>query len=236
MARLSPVALISPSCRLCCLAFLSSACLLMSPLTACVASIILVALIQCEGIGLGRILREASFLLWLAAFSLLIQGLDISGGLRLNRDGLEASSAYCARLLAAYLAGRLFYAATTRAELRDAATRAARIFPGRAGSDVGLALSLVLGSLPLIVEEWRESLEAARARAMPKRPGFARSATLLTAYLRRLMFRSLSLPEALAARGWSGDRHLRSRPWLTRDYLSVLFCGALLLGTVLRIV
>jgi energy-coupling factor transporter transmembrane protein EcfT len=208
----------------------------MAPVAACICALFLVGLLISEGLDLAKILREASFLIWLAAFTVLVQGLDFRGGIRLNEDGLKAALAYCARLLAAYLAGRLFYAATTRSELRDAATRIVRILPGRARSDVGLVLSLVLGFLPLIVDEWRSSLEAAHARGMPKRPGLGRSATLLSAFLRRLMLAALSLPEALAARAWAGTRVVLRTEWRFRDYAAVCSTSLLLILAILHVV
>ena len=236
MARIGPVSRLEPSCRLLCLALISSACLFMSPPAAGLCALALIVLLTREGLRPSKIVREASFLLWFAAFSIVVQGLDFLGGVHLSREGLAAALAYCARLLAAYLAGRLFYAATTRSELRDAATRIVRILPGRARSDVGLAFSLVLGFLPLIVDEWRLSLEAARARGLTKKAGITRSSALLSAFLRRLMLAALSLPEALAARAWSGDRRIAESAWRVREYGALVLSGATLIAATLRIV
>jgi len=208
----------------------------MSPAAACALVLALSILLYREGLRPWKLMKEASFLLWLAAFTLIVQGLDLRGGPRLSEEGLRAALAYCARLFAAYAAGRLFYAATTRSELRDAATRIARVFPGRAKSDIGLVFSLVLGFIPLIVDEWRSSLEAGRARGMSRRPGFAGSVALLAAFLRRLMLAALAVPEALAARAWTGDRAIARESWRGRDFTCLALAAAILAAAALRIV
>ena len=77
---------------------------------------------------------------------------------------MEAALAYFARLVAAFLTGRVFYASTTRSELREAATEAARLVPGEGKRRIGLGLSLILGFVPLIVDEWRSTVEAAKSQ------------------------------------------------------------------------
>jgi energy-coupling factor transporter transmembrane protein EcfT len=143
---------------------------------------------------------------------------------------------YGLKLLAAFLAGRLFYASTRMSELRDAATRIVRMIPFLRRFDIGLSLSLVLGNVPLIFEEWRDSLEAARSRGLSRRPVIALQARLLAAFLRRLMLRAIAIPQALAARGWSKDRHLTPASWKTRDRLAMLVCCAAFIGALLRLV
>jgi len=218
MAGLGPVSSLAPSARLLALLLLSSALFMMPPAAAALFAVFFAALLVKEGIAPARLLRESLFLLWMAALALALQGLSFTHGLRLDREGLAAAMGYSARLLAAFWAGRLFYAATTRVELRDAVTAAVRRLPGKARGDVGLALFLVLGFLPRIVEEWRASRDAAASRALPKRPGFSQSAALLSAFLRRLMLMSLDVPEALRARAWSSGRRVRPIHWRIRDY------------------
>lgn len=236
MARVAPISSLAPSCRLLCLALVSSASLLAGPATAGIAASVFFAFLLLEGMRAGDILKEASFLLWFAAFTILIQGLDFRGGPRILGEGLRSALGYCARLLAAYLAGRLFYAATTRSELRDAATRIVRFLPGRARSDAGLALSLVLGFMPLIIEEWSSSVEAGRARGLSRKLGFSGYAALISAFLRRLMLSALALPDALAARAWSGGRVVASEAWRPADCFSVALATAFLISAALRIV
>ncbi len=204
----------------------------MSPLATALFAIAFALLIIKEGIPASRLLRESVFLLWMGAFALAIQGLDFSDGFSMNREGLVTAMGYSARLLAAFWAGRLFYAVTSRVELRDAVTAAVRRLPGKARGDAGLALFLVLGFLPRIIEEWKASLEAAASRALPKRPGFSHVAALLSAFLRRLMLMSLDVPEALRARAWSGGRRVRPIRWKGRDYL---VCAVAVLSTALSL-
>ena len=158
MARLGSASKLTPSSRLLCLALFSSATFLMSAPAAGICAAILVLLVLGEGVGPGRLLRDSLFLAWLGLFAALAQGLDFTRGIRLEVGGLLAAAEYCLRLATAFLAGRLFYASTTRAELREAATRAAKLLPGPGRRDLGLALSLVLGFMPLIAEEWRSTL------------------------------------------------------------------------------
>jgi energy-coupling factor transporter transmembrane protein EcfT len=87
--------------------------------------------------------------------------------------------------------------------------------------DLGLAFSMVLGYLPLIVEEWQASMEAARSRGMPKRPGIQQQAAFIIAFIRRLMLSAISVPEALLARAWSRDRFLSTSQWKLRDSIAV---------------
>ncbi|HOX32814.1 MAG TPA: energy-coupling factor transporter transmembrane component T [Spirochaetales bacterium] len=240
MARLGSASKLAPSSRLLCLALFSSASFLMSAPAAGTCAAILILLVLGEGVGPLRLLRDSLFLAWLGLFAALAQGLDFTEGIRLEVGGLRAAAEYCLRLATAFLAGRLFYASTTRAELREAATRAATLLPGRGRRDLGLSLSLVLGFMPLIAEEWRSTLEAAKARGIRfgkgAGAGLQPGAALLTAYLRRLMLAAVYLPEALAARGWRGEGGVSFRRWKGRDYITVAALSALLAITALHVV
>ena len=213
----------------------------MSPLASVVLAAALFLLVLGEGVPAQAVARESLFLIWLGAFAVLAQGFDLADGIRVNETGMEAALAYFARLVAAFLAGRIFYASTTRSELREAATEASRLIPGEGKRRIGLGLSLILGFVPLIVDEWRATVEAAKARAMPlglggRRGSLARSAALLEAYLRRLMLAAVQMPEALEARAWSGDRIAQARRWKAGDYASVLALSIISVLSILRIV
>jgi energy-coupling factor transporter transmembrane protein EcfT len=225
---------LDPACRLICLALISSATLFASAPFAAIVACGSVAALRFEGIGLLRILRESVFILGFALFAGLLRML----GVERAEPAVLASGAgiYGLKLLAAFLAGRLFYASTRMSELRDAATRIVRMIPFLRRFDIGLSLSLVLGNVPLIFEEWRDSLEAARSRGLSRRPVIALQARFLAAFLRRLMLRAIAIPQALAARGWSKDRHLTPASWETRDRLAMLVCCAAFIGTLLRLV
>jgi energy-coupling factor transporter transmembrane protein EcfT len=233
--RRGPAASLDPACRLLCLAFLSSASLFASlPFAAAIALAAIVLLIL-EGMSPVSILRESAFVL---VFALLTAALRLFGkeGSLAEEAALTGSAIYGLKLLAAFLAGRLFYASTRPSELRDAATRIARRIPILRRFDIGLGLSLILGYIPLIFDEWRGSLEAARSRALPSRPGIVQQSRLLIAFLRRLMLRAVILPEALSARGWSISRGVAQSTWRVRDSVSLMLSIAIFFGALLRIV
>jgi energy-coupling factor transporter transmembrane protein EcfT len=233
--RLSAASL-DPACRLICLALLSSASLFASFPFAAIVAFSAFFFLRLEGISLSNILRESAFIL---VFALITAALRVFGG---NREpvapyAVAADSAlYGLKLLSAFLVGRLFYASTTLSELRDAATRIARRIPFLRRFDVGLSLSLVLCYIPLIFDEWRDSLEAARSRGMPRRPDIEQQSRFLTAFLRRLMLRATALPQALVARGWSKDRGIAPSHWKARDSVAALICCLAFAGASLHLV
>jgi energy-coupling factor transporter transmembrane protein EcfT len=231
-----PAASLDPSCRLLCLALLSSASLFASWPFAASLTLCALVLLRLEGLRVAKALRESAFIL---VFALLTAVLRLFGnGESLARpEALAAgSAAYCLRLLAAFLSGRLFYASTRPSELRDAATRIARRIPFLRRFDLGLGLSLVLGYIPLIFDEWRASSEAAASRGLPRRPGIGGRSRFIAAFLRRLMLHAVALPEALVARGWSAERGLAPSTWRRRDSLALLASASAFLGALLRIV
>jgi energy-coupling factor transporter transmembrane protein EcfT len=233
-----PVSSLDPACRLLCLALISSSALFASLGAALGASIALVVLLALEGMKPARVAREAAFLLPFILFAGLLECVDIGpgAGFSLSLSVPIETPLLGARLLAGYLGGRLYYASTSVSETRDAATRIVRRLPGLSRTDLGFAFSLVLGFVPLIVEEWKASMEAARSRAYGRSSGFRGAALLVAAYLRRLMLRAVAVPEALAARGWDGERGVEPAPWRTRDYLAAASCVALLAILALRVV
>jgi energy-coupling factor transporter transmembrane protein EcfT len=204
-------------------------------LSAFLLAACLVGLLRIEGASLRGLLRDAAFILSLSLATFLIEGLSLEGGLHLALGGLLTSALRDGlRLAASFAAGRLFYATTRTSELREAAEDSFRFLPGRAGSEIALALLLALSFIPLILREWKASRLAARARGAPKRPGLEASSVFLAAFLRRLMLGSLALPEALAARGWTGGASKRlRRSWRLYDYCALLILCAGLGGLML---
>lgn len=234
-ARRGPVSALAPSARLLGLLLSSAAVFFMGPRGSGPLSLALLCLLIAEGQKPRALLRDALFVLSLAGATLLIEGLSFEAGPRLDFARLLPGAARDAlRLAASFEAGRLFYTTTRSSELREAAEDSCRLLPGSLGSEIGLSLLLVLSFLPLILDEWRASLLAARARGLPRRPGLKASAELLSSFLRRLMLRSLALPEALAARGWTGGAEGRGRParrpWAAYDYIAIAVSGVCLLG------
>lgn len=234
MALAGPSSL-DPSTRLLSLALLSSATLIASWPFAAAASALALGFLALEGVRPAKALKESAFVLAFALFAAVARlwGRGEAAGL----GALAGESAvYALKLLAAFLLGRLFYASTRLLELRDACTRLTRRIPLLRRFDTGLALSLVIGYLPLIFGEWKASLEAARSRGMPKRPSMGIQAAFLAAYIRRLMLTAVSLPEALVARGWTKDRGLCPLSLRKRDFFVLSFSLVALLGASLRLV
>jgi energy-coupling factor transporter transmembrane protein EcfT len=233
VARLGPVSSFDPACRLVCLALLSSASLFSGALFASLLAIVAVFLLVGEGLSPGSLLRESLFV---AFFALLSAALRFVGQSHMDSSLVSDALLYGLRLLAAFLAGRLFYASTTVSELRDAATRITRLVPFARRMDIGLGLSMVIGFIPLVFEEWRSSLEAARSRGMARRQNLSRIAIVVTAFLRRLMLRAVATPEALVARGWTRDRGIAPSRWRARDTLALVVCSFLAIAAMLHVV
>jgi energy-coupling factor transporter transmembrane protein EcfT len=236
MARLGPVSSLDPSCKLLCLALLSSASLLARPASAAVLAIAAIVLLVSEGVRLSTVARDSSFVL---AFAIVTAFLRLLGDTQASEGSwtiVGGAAAYCLKLLAAFMAGRLFYATTGVSELRDAATRFARRLPGLRRFDLGLGISMVIGFIPAIFDEWNSSLEAARSRGMRRRPGLSRQAQFIAAVLRRLMLRAVATPEALMARGWYRERGLAASRWKKIDTAVSISCLGILAASILRIV
>lgn len=221
--RLRPVSSLVPSFRLLALLLCSTAVFFMGWPSAFLLTALLAGLLILEGLSLCSLIKDAVFVLSLALATFLIEGLSLEGGLHLASGGLLASALRDGlRLAASFAAGRLFYATTRTSELREAAEDSFRFLPAKTGSAIALALLLVLSFIPLILEEWKASRLAARARGLSRRPGLRASSDFLAAFLRRLMLGSLALPEALAARGWTGGSSKRPRRmWRLYDYCSL---------------
>lgn len=236
MARLGPIASLDPAARLVCLVVLSSASLLASAPAAGIVSLAAVCLLIKGGQSLARILRDAAIVGVFALFAAALRYVNLIWSRAPSLAASEDIVSYGARLLAAFLVGKLYYVSTGISELRDAATRIARLVPIIRRLDIGLILSMVLGFIPLIFEEWTKSLEAARSRGMPRRRTMAAQAVFIVAFLRRLMLSAVAIPEALMARGWTRNRGIVPLRWRKRDSLSLLACALLLCAALLRMV
>ncbi len=236
MARLGTASSLDPSARLACLALISSASLLaterFSAAVACIASLLLLI----EGLSALTILRESAFVAVFVTFTALIRLLGVSSTGTSWIAALISIGAYGIRLLAAFLVCRLFYASTRISELRDAATRITRRIPVLRRFDIGLILSMVLGFIPQIFDEWSASLEAVRSRGMPRHPGISKQALFIGSFLRRLMLRAATTPEALSARGWTRDRGIAPLTWRFRDSLCLFFSACIFVAASLRLV
>jgi energy-coupling factor transporter transmembrane protein EcfT len=234
---LGPIASLDPACRLLCLALFSTTSLIAPwPFAACLALASFVFLLV-GGLKSVAILKESAFVL---VFAIATFGLRLWGqeeGENWRSISFDAA-VYGIKLLSAFLSGRLFYASTKVSELREALLGLSRRMPFLKSScaSLGLGISLVIAYLPLILEQWRASVEAASSRAFPKKPSLSQARVLLSSYLRRLMLEAVSLPEALYARGLSEERYPLEASWRTRDRvcaaLSILFLVITLLYDV----
>lgn len=212
MARLRTASALCPGPRLLCLALISSALFFLAPAWVGVLGLGFLLFCLGEGVPPRMLLRESTYILWLGAMAVALECVSFSGGPFFDLANLAPAGIYTLRLGAAFFAGRLFYAATPGPELRRAALAVGRVLPRRLRSRAALATFLVLGIIPLVLSDWRASLEAARSRGYGrgKRPGA--SVDLLAAFLRRLMLDAIGLPEVLASRGWYGEaRHSPSK-------------------------
>jgi energy-coupling factor transporter transmembrane protein EcfT len=231
-----PVASIDPTCRLACLALLSSSALLASwILCACLACVFFI-LLALSGLSVLRILRETLFVVVFALATAALRAFGSIGATLQLVQISEDAGIFGLRLLAAYWAGRLFYASTRPSEIRDSATRICRGFPVLRRYDIGLAISLTLNYIPLIFQEWRDTAQAARSRGLPSRPRVVQVIPMIASFLRRLMLKAVRVPEALNARGWSASRGLAPMRWRLRDSMCLTVSSLVLLCCALRLV
>ena len=233
--RRGPASSLDPSCRLICLGLLSSASLFASWPFAALVALGSLSLLLLEGLSLSAMLRESAFVVLFALLTILLRFFGTNSHAEPIVFASE-SIRYGTRLLAAFLAGRLYYASTRLSELRDSTTRIARRIPIARRFDLGLVLSLILGYIPLIFDEWRDSLVAARSRGMPRRPSLSLQCRFLAAFLRRLILRAVALPQALVARGWSMERGIADSEWRFRDSLVIAISVTVFVLALLSIV
>lgn len=231
-----PVSSLDPTARLLCLALLSSAALFASIWTALGLALGLVLLLSLEGHSPLKVLRESAFLAIFIVFAGVLECVDIGPGFAISLAAPVETPILGARLLAGYLGGRLYYATTSVSQTRDAATRISRKLPGLSRFDIGFVFSLILGFIPLIIEEWTLSVHAAKARAYGARSRLRGSELLISAYLRRLMLRAVAAPESLAVRGWNGNRLIESLPWRRAEFIVCAACLCLATLAALHVV
>ena len=235
MARLGTVSSLDPASRLACLAFLSCSVLFAGPEFVFGLVVALVFLLVQEGLRLAKVIRESAFIIFFSLFTATLRYFGITEAGRIP-DIIGEMGIYGIRLLAAFLSGRLLFAATTHSELRDTITRITRRIPWTRRLDIGMGLCMVVMFIPLIVEEWRDSVEAGRSRGMYRRLDLSRQGIFFAAFLRRLMLRAVATPEALVARGWTWDRGIVPLHWRARDSCAVVASGIFAIISALRIV
>ncbi len=189
-----------------------------------------------EGLGVRQILRELPGLLVLC---ILVVGMDcitIGQGMGFNLRTLPFSARHALALATSYALALLFYRATPSSELRHATARLGSCIPGRGGADLSLALFLVLGFIPVISREWTESWEAGRARGIARRFDAGSAIRVIEAFLRRIILAAWSLPEILAARGWTGEsprgRGIGSGPSVIAPIVAAVFSASALCGWI----
>ncbi|MEI6389204.1 MAG: hypothetical protein WCQ50_21575 [Spirochaetota bacterium] len=160
--------------------------------------------------------------------------IELGKSISFNLQALPLSSRHAFALASAYALALLFYCATPGSELRDATVRLGSIFPGSVGADLSLALFLMLGFIPVISRQWAESWEAARARGIGRRMSAQAAVRIIEAFLRRVILSAWSLPEILAARGWTGEstrgKGIGSPANLFAPLVAAVFSSAALFG------
>jgi energy-coupling factor transporter transmembrane protein EcfT len=148
----------------------------------------------------------------------------------------ESTALFGSRLLVIFWLGRLLVRTTRVSELRDALTRLFSHIPLARNYDLGLGLSSILGFVPLVFDEWRLSLEAARTRGFAPSLSMPKWADFMVAFLRRLMVRAVSVPEAISARGWTRVPKASTVRLGPQDFVFIVASLAFTLATALRLV
>ncbi|HUX37502.1 MAG TPA: hypothetical protein VMV44_06320 [Rectinemataceae bacterium] len=219
--RRGPISRLAPAARLLCLLILVSG--LFSEKWPSVLALIVLALFAsfAEGLRPRALLPELLPLSLLAALMLGLETLSPEGGLHFAAADFPTALLDVLRLLAAFALARLFYQSTPASELREAAESAGRLLPGSLGLDAALALSLILGFIPSILLEWRQSLEAGRARGLHRKSGPGSALAFVAAFIGRILGGALVLPDVLVARGWTGQRR-QGRAWGPWSLLAAL--------------
>lgn len=239
MARLRMAGRLDPGARLFCLAFISSSVLFLRASSATFCFLALMLMLWMEGIALALIGRDFLYVLALGLFLFLVESVGWnSGRLRLGTGRWLEIYTFAIKLGVAFMAGRLFYASTSSSELRIAAIRVGRFLPKMLRSKTALALVLILGLIPSIMGDWRETILSAKSRGLSRKSRLSTWASMLSAYIRRLMIRAVRLPEVLASRGWderSATSESRLDPWRRRDWIASMgSLGALLLAAAIK--
>ena len=234
MARPGPVRALAPSARLVLLLLLTGTVFSAATLVCVLLFFGVLFLLRREGLRLAAIGRELPGFALLCLLVIALEGISLEGGIHVISSGLALAGIYCLRLACAIILGRLFYHTTSSSELREAAGALWRILPGSLGEDLALGLSLILGFIPMIVDEWKLSLEAGRARGIEGSATLTLRLKVVEAFIRRLVLRALQLPEVLVARAWTGEKARPPRPWGARGWLTVLAAAAFPLSELAR--
>lgn len=166
------------------------------------------------GLPLGRVLRELRYLLALLAVVWIARGLAIPGdalisaaGISLSRQGAIEGALICWRLLLVAAAGILFVFSTPPAAVKAAAQWVLKPVPLVPEKRVAVMLSLVVGFIPVILNQSRETLDAQRARGIENRRNpVLRFARLAIPVLRRIFSDAEKLALAMESRCYSEDR------------------------------
>jgi energy-coupling factor transporter transmembrane protein EcfT len=166
------------------------------------------------GLPLGRVLRELRCLLALLALVWIARGLTTPGdaligwaGITLSRQGANEGALICWRLVLVAAAGLLFVFSTRPAAVKAAAQWVLKPVPLVPEKRVAVMLSLVVGFVPVILNQTRETLDAQRARGIENRRNpAARLSCLAIPVLRRIFADADKLALAMESRCYSEDR------------------------------
>jgi energy-coupling factor transporter transmembrane protein EcfT len=232
---------LDPSCKLACLALLSIASIYSSPIFASALAILSIIALAVSGTTLGRIFSDTIFVVVFATLTSVAQLANLSIW---SKPGIVSVVAalgmkiviFALRLIGTFSLGKLFYLTTGVSELRDALTRISRRLPFNESIDIGLGISLIVGFIPLIFDEWRGSLEAAHSRGLTLKVGLSGYAVFFASFIRRLMLRAIAIPEALTARGWTSSRGVSSSRWRPKDCFALGLSAILAIGAVRHVV
>ena len=166
------------------------------------------------GLPMGRVLRELRYLLALLAAVWIARGLATPGdallsaaGISLSRQGAIEGVLICWRLLLVAAAGILFVFSTPPTAVKAAAQWVLKPVPLVPEKRVAVMLALVVGFIPVILNQARETLDAQRARGIENRRNpAARLAFLAIPVLRRIFSDAEKLALAMESRCYSEDR------------------------------
>lgn len=180
---------------------------------------------------LGRVLREMRYLLLLLALVWVVRGLATPGdalvtaaGISLSRQGAVEGALICWRLLLIAAAGILFVFSTRPAAIKAAAQWLLKPVPLVPEKRVAVMLSLVVGFVPVILNQTRETLDAQRARGIENRRNpAARLSCLAIPVLRRIFADADKLALAMESRCYCEDR---SDPTLSASWRDGLALAA----------
>ncbi|MDZ7597741.1 MAG: energy-coupling factor transporter transmembrane component T [Desulfobacterales bacterium] len=183
----------------------------------------------CVRLPFVRVLGEMRYLMLLLALVWVVRGLVTPGdalitvaGVSLSRQGAIEGALICWRLLLIAAAGTLFVCSTRPAAIKAAAQWLLKPVPLVPEKRVAVMLSLVVGFIPVILNQTRETLDAQRARGIENRRNpAARLARLAIPVLRRIFADAEKLTLAMESRCYSEDR---SDPALSagrRDWLAL---------------